>query len=262
MTWNLWWRFGPQWRERQAGILQTLGLVEADVVALQEVWGADGTSQAHEFAAELGMHAAYAAPSLPPCPDPPETADQRDVEIGLGLLSRWPISWSRQVEMPARHRTPPSVALVAALDHPAGPLHVVVACLEWEPAYNDDRLAQGKALADLATDPALDGPLPVLVAGDLNAPPDSPVLRPLADTMIDAWTAGGGDPATVTLSSSHPFAPVEAEELIDQRIDHIYTRPGHPAQQLTITRATLTGHPIAGLAPSDHHAIACDIHWD
>jgi aryl carrier-like protein len=24
MTWNLWWRFGPRWRERQPGILATI----------------------------------------------------------------------------------------------------------------------------------------------------------------------------------------------------------------------------------------------
>jgi endonuclease/exonuclease/phosphatase family metal-dependent hydrolase len=65
--------------------------------------------------------------------------------------------------------------MVATLAHPAGPLQVVAACLEYEPAYNDDRIAQAQALVDLATDPALDGPLPVIVAGDLNAAPDSPV---------------------------------------------------------------------------------------
>lgn len=24
MTWNIWWRFGPRWRERQPGILATI----------------------------------------------------------------------------------------------------------------------------------------------------------------------------------------------------------------------------------------------
>jgi len=54
MTWNVWWRFGPHWRARQRGIVRTLGEVDADVVARQEVWGADSTSQAHEFADRLG----------------------------------------------------------------------------------------------------------------------------------------------------------------------------------------------------------------
>ncbi len=82
MTWNLWWRFGPQWRERQHGILQTLRAVDADVVALQEVWRTDATTQAHELGGRLGLHAAFGSPSLPPPPDPPERVDQQDVEVG------------------------------------------------------------------------------------------------------------------------------------------------------------------------------------
>ncbi|HEV2931420.1 MAG TPA: endonuclease/exonuclease/phosphatase family protein, partial [Propionibacteriaceae bacterium] len=181
MTWNIWWRFGPCWQDRQDGVLETLRGVDADVVALQEVWGTAETTQAHEFADRLGLHAGFAAPSYPPAPDPPETPDHEGVALGLGLLSRWPIASLRQVELPARHRTLAPVTMVASLEHPAGLLHVVVACLEYEPAYNDDRIAQAHALVDLATDPDLDGPLPVIVAGDLNAAPDSPVLRPLHD---------------------------------------------------------------------------------
>jgi endonuclease/exonuclease/phosphatase family metal-dependent hydrolase len=35
VTWNVWWRFGPQWRERQDAIAATLRSVDADIVALQ-----------------------------------------------------------------------------------------------------------------------------------------------------------------------------------------------------------------------------------
>ena len=37
-TWNVWWRFGP-WTERQPAIAETLRRIDADVIALQEVWG-------------------------------------------------------------------------------------------------------------------------------------------------------------------------------------------------------------------------------
>ncbi|MEJ3653435.1 endonuclease/exonuclease/phosphatase family protein [Actinomycetes bacterium KLBMP 9759] len=261
VTWNLWWRFGPDWAARQPGIAATLRLLDADVVALQEVWGSSGTSQADRFGAQLGRHSAFVAPGLPPPPDPPERADQRGIDVGLGLLSRWPISRCKAVEMPARFRDPPPVAMRATVDHPAGPLHVVVACLEWEPAFQADRVAQARALAALAADERLDGPAPVVVAGDLNAAPDSPVLAPLRDRMVDAWAAGGGDPDAVTLSSTHPFAPVEAEELIDQRIDHVFLRPGLPDQRVRVERAELAGGPVDGLDPSDHRAVVCDIAW-
>jgi endonuclease/exonuclease/phosphatase family metal-dependent hydrolase len=261
MTWNVWWRFGPDWRRRQRGLLHTLRAIDADVVALQEVWGTAETTQAHGFADQLGFHAEFAAPSYPPPSDVPRTADEEGVTLGLGLLSRWPITNLRRVQMPARHRTLVPVTMVATVQHPTGALHVVVACLEYEPAYNDDRLAQAQALVDLAANPALDGPLPIIVAGDLNAAPHSPVLRPLREVLTDAWVAAGGDPTAVTLPSSHPFAPVEATELIDQRIDHIFFRPGEWAQRVVIQSPTIAGTPLDGLHPSDHLAVACDMSW-
>ena len=148
LTWNVWWRFGPAWRERQSALLQRLQEADADVIALQECWGTAATTQAREFAAELRMHAGFVAPGLPPAPVPPETSDQAGVQVGIGLLSRWPLD-VRAVAMPARHRTPAPVAAVATVHHPGGLLHVVAACLEWEPAYGDDRIAQAQAVADL-----------------------------------------------------------------------------------------------------------------
>jgi endonuclease/exonuclease/phosphatase family metal-dependent hydrolase len=100
-----------------------------------------------------------------------------------------------------------------------------------------------------------------VLCGDLNAAPDSPVLRPLYDALIDAWTEGGGDPATVTLPSDHPQAPLEAGELIDQRIDHILFRPGQPGVQVSVESVTVLGDPVDGVHPSDHHAVMCDLIW-
>src|SRR3990170_5219313 len=49
MTWNIWWRFGPRWRERQPGILATIERFNPDVVALQEVWSDGETTQADQL---------------------------------------------------------------------------------------------------------------------------------------------------------------------------------------------------------------------
>ena len=84
MTWNLWWRFGPDWRGRQPAILATLERCRPDVLALQEVWAGDGATQADELADTLGMHAVFAGPSYPPAPDEPEAADW----VGIDLASR------------------------------------------------------------------------------------------------------------------------------------------------------------------------------
>jgi endonuclease/exonuclease/phosphatase family metal-dependent hydrolase len=261
LSWNVWWRFGPRWQDRQPRILETLRAAQPDVVALQETWGTTATTQARELAAALGLTSAFAAPSLPPVPDPPEHPDQAGVRLGVGILSRWPITAMREERLPTRHRPEATVSLVATLAHPAGPLPVIVTCLEWEPAFASDRVAQAQAVADLATDPALDGPSPVIVAGDLNAAPDAPVLRPLREVLTDAWAEGGGDPAAASLRSDHPFAPVEAGELIDRRIDHVLVRPGRPGVVVRSSAARLAGAPIDGLDPSDHLAVVCDLAW-
>jgi endonuclease/exonuclease/phosphatase family metal-dependent hydrolase len=261
MTWNVWWRFGGNWREREPRIHATLAEHRPDLVGLQETWCGDGTSQPRVLADALGMDAAFAPTSLPPLPDPVETPDQSGISVGIGLLSRWPIRATEVHDLPNERRGgPPPTALLATVDHPDGPLHVIVSCTEWEPEYAGDHLEQCRALAALATDPRLDGPLPVLLIGDLNAAPDQPELRPLLDVLVDTWVAGGGDPDAVTLDSAVPFAPLEATKQIDRRIDHVLARPGRAGGDVTVRRAFLGGdRPVDGLLPSDHYAVVVDL---
>ena len=262
MTWNLWWRFGPRWRDRQPGILATLQRVRPDVVALQEVWARSETTQVHELAEALGMHAVFAAPSYPVAPEDPDRADWTGVALGLAVLSRWPILDHDAHVMPARHRSWDPVALTVRVDHPTGPLPIVAACLEHGIPYTDDRIAQGAFVADLATDPRFDGPCPVLLMGDLNAAAGSPVLRPLHDMLTDAWSVGHGASDAVTLPSTHPSAPLEAgPELVDQRIDHIFFRAGREDQQVLVEGVELQGDSVDGVYPSDHRAVIADLRW-
>jgi endonuclease/exonuclease/phosphatase family metal-dependent hydrolase len=262
MTWNLWWRFGPHWQDRQPAIRVTLERLRPDVVAFQEVWATEETTQAHELADLLGLHAAFASPSYPPAPVESGVEDRTGVGLGLAVLSRWPILDHDSPVMPARHRSWDPVALTVRVGHPAGPLPIVAACMEYGIAYTDDRIAQSAFVADLATDPRLDGPCPVLLMGDLNAAADSPVLRPVRDVLIDAWAAGHGEPDAVTLPSSHPSAPLEAgPQLVDQRIDHIFFRPGREDQHVLVEGVQLAGDPLDGVHPSDHRAVVADLRW-
>jgi len=45
LTWNIWWRFGP-WQRRQPAISSTLAQIDADIIALQEVWSDQTTNLA------------------------------------------------------------------------------------------------------------------------------------------------------------------------------------------------------------------------
>jgi endonuclease/exonuclease/phosphatase family metal-dependent hydrolase len=233
VTWNVWWRFGDDWERRQPAIAATLRRLRPDLVGLQETWA----DQVDRLGEQLGMHAAEVETTIPP---PPE------YELGVGLLSRWPIAAVDEHLLPAQHRPPPP-AMVATVDHPGGPLRVIVACTEWEQEYADDHRAQTTVLATLAADG------PTVLLADLNAPPGSSLLEPLDRAMVDAYAAGGGDPDAVTLSSSLPFAPLEASHLIDRRIDHVFVRG------LTPEGAFVADAAVGGVQPSDHYAVVADV---
>jgi endonuclease/exonuclease/phosphatase family metal-dependent hydrolase len=252
MAWNVWWRFGGNWREREVSIAAMLEAYRPDVLGLTESWSGEGTDQPHRLATPCGMHAAW-APSSVPTISP--YAEQPGIEMGLGLLSRWPILATEVHKLPTPQRGGPGpAALLASVDHPRGPLHVIVTCIE------PHGVAQCRALAALATDRRLDGALPVLLLGDLSADVGRPELAPLLDTMVDTWSAGGGDPGAVTFDSALPYAPRDAAHLLDRRIDHVFARPGRPGTQLTVQGAFLAGdRPVGGVYPSDHYAVGVDL---
>jgi endonuclease/exonuclease/phosphatase family metal-dependent hydrolase len=150
VSWNLWWRFGGRWRERQARIISMLEGLQPDVAGLQEVWGGEGTSQAEVLADRLGMHFAFAAPSLPPLPVPSESPDQNGIEVGVAVLSRWPIMQLQQQRLPSVNRARP-VALMATIDHPQAPLHVISTCVEWEPDFAEDHLPPNQGIGGIAS---------------------------------------------------------------------------------------------------------------
>ena len=257
MVWNVWGRFGGNWRQREESIATTLETYRPDVLGLVESWSGEGTDQPRRLAAPCGMHATWA-----PLSRPSHTyADQPGIEIGLGLLSRWPILTAEPQDLPGDQRGgPPPCALLATLDHPRGPLHVIVAGSEWEQRFAGDHLAQCHRLAALAADQRLDGPLPVLLLADLNAAADQAELAPLLSAMIDTWAEAGADPHAVTLDSSLPYAPVDAVRQLDRRIDHVLARPGRPGHTVAVTGAFLAGdRPIGGVYPSDHYAVGVDI---
>ncbi len=262
MTWNLWWRFGPRWEDRQPAIVDTIRRARPDVLTLQEVWATDGVTQADELAEVFDMRVAFAAPSYPLAPRNTGEDALDGADLGIAVLTRWPIIEARPVVMPARHRNWDPVTLVVSTEHPGGPMHVIAACLDYGVPYTDDRIAQAALLADLATSPDRDGPCPVIVAGDLNAAVGSPVLRSIEDVLVDAWIAGAGDPDAVTLPSTHPSAPMEAgPQMIDKRIDHIFYRPGREDQLVMVQGVLLAGDAVDGIHPSDHRAVIADLCW-
>ena len=255
VTWNVLWRFAPNWRAREAAILRVLDELKPDVVALQECWNAPGRgSQADVIADNWGMFAAYLAPSLPPVPEPVETSDQAGIEMGVGLVTRWPIRAIRRHDLPVSHRQIPPAALEARIDHPETPFEVIVAATEWEPAFADDHLAQTSALAQLLAAPSS---VPRFLLADLNCDASQAEFAPLATgTIADTWELGRGDARTMTLSSAVPFAPKEAVKEMDRRIDHILVAD---ATSVEVSETFVVDSPSHGVYPSDHFPVVADV---
>lgn len=251
MTWNTWWRFGGNWREREPGLLQVVDAAAPDLLGLQECWGAEHETQADLLAAALDANAAFVEVGLPPAPQPAEYAEQEGIAMGLGLVSRWPIASVEECPMPSEGRR--LVALRARIDHPRGPLHVVVGATSWEPDRTAESAAQIAELERLVLDVADD--LPAILLADLNYDFDFPALGRTA--LVDGWAAAepGADPRT--LSSTNRFAPPEAEAQYDRRIDHVLIAPGVSRARAVAARI-LRDEP-GGLPPSDHYPVVVDI---
>lgn len=257
-TWNLWWRFGDNWRDRERGIVETLRRVDADVVGLQEVWGTAETNQAAVLAEQLGMHHAFVEGGLPPVPNPVENDDQTGVTMGVGLLSRWPLRSVSAHRLPSEGRD--LKALLASIDHPDGPLRVAVSGTSWEPERLDELSEQLKQLACLVADPVIDGPMPALLIGDFNAPPNFAGMREVTSRLVDTWAAvHRADEDGRTLSETNRFAPREAELQFNERIDYVFARPGTKDKRLVVRDAAVIRDEIDGMPPSDHYLVVADL---
>jgi endonuclease/exonuclease/phosphatase family metal-dependent hydrolase len=252
VTWNLWGRYGP-WLERAPAITAELRRLAPDVVCLQEVWTADGRTQADELAEDLGMHATFDRTRMPDV-EPGSGADA----LGMAVLGRWPVLGRRRSELPTALPGDPSSLVVVTFAHPSGPLHVATTVPVWEQDAGAVRVAQTTAVAAALTSAELDGVPPVVLGADLNARPGTPEFDVLSEALVDAWAAvRAGDPG-VTFAHANRWVPA-GEWLADGRIDHVLVRSGSAGHPVSVVAAELagTGDP----PPSDHYAVVVDLAW-
>ena len=268
-TWNLWWRFGDPDRRRPA-ITAVLRELDADLVALQEVWSLGERHLAAELAAELDRHVAFAA-----VPDAsPWTRRLGDPRYGLGnaVLSRWPLRDPHVEVLPAA-ATPSQVLLGVVADTPAGSLHLVTTHLEPALTASAVRVAQVRAVArHVASAPATD--LPPVVAGDFNAEPDSDEMRLLEGhltapaepglLLADAWR-WAREPARsdgATWRPDNPSVAVRGDP--PSRVDRVLLGLGRGTVPVTVREVGLLGTtgrpgPDGVVWPSDHAGIVVDL---
>lgn len=252
-TWNIWWRYG-EWQDRQAAIHATLKRIDADVVALNEVWEqVDAERQADGLAEELGMHVVSRC-----LPDEPGLAS------GNAILSRWPI---RRTDVLLLSNT--RCVLHAELDSPHGPLSVFATHLTWRPDDGGKRQTQLHEALKFIRDKHR-SVLPPILLGDLNAVPDSDELRMLTGrkavpvpplVFLDLWEQVGDGTAGYTWDRSNVH--LTDEPWPSRRLDYVLA--GLPTSKpvnawYVPLRCWLEGStPVDGIQPSDHYAVVAEL---
>jgi endonuclease/exonuclease/phosphatase family metal-dependent hydrolase len=260
LQWNVWWRFGKRWRERQPLIVDVLRNINADVVTLQEVWGAEGKCQAEEIASALGFSWAY------------DAASQIDGQgFGNAVLSWWPITTQRSLLLPSIPSAGGSRdcrALYACVDGPRGSIDVCCTHLSYRPEESGIRQRQVGAICQFVAE-LPGGGFPPVVCGDFNAVPGSDEIRQMTGKMrppvegmvfYDAWEAAGAVDPGFTWDNGNPNAVTALEP--NRRLDYVFV--GRPAGNGAghVLSARLEGREsVDGLCPSDHYALVVELRY-
>ncbi len=259
VTWNLWWRFGPDPDARHRAITDVLRAVEPDVVCLQEVHGDDdGTDRGRELAEALDLHLTRSEPRT-----------FRGESFGNAVLSRRPAVDRGEVALPLADGSPGfRNATWARLELPSGPLPVISTHLAFRFDESELRQRQAATLLELASQLRGDGdePPPVIVGGDLNAVPDSDEIRLLTGrrsapvpgiVFTDAWPQVRDDPGH-TWDRRVPY--LADSTWPQRRLDYVLVSWPRPKPLGNPVQAFLVGdEPVDGVWPSDHFGVAVDL---
>ena len=223
-TQNIWSRHGD-WPARRRVLRE--GLARFELVALQEAFD-------DQPRVVLGGH---------------EIAHRRD--RGVAIASRWPI---------ARIHEPESDSLVAEIEAPFG--RVLFACHAASYELPAEHVREREAVALVRLIEALE-PEHAIVAGDLNATPESASVRFLLglqslDAMSVAYRDAG--PPARTFTPENPRMPVgEGGKWAlepGRRIDYVLVRGTTLAVR---RRMRLFDAPVGGVWASDHFGVAAEL---
>lgn len=257
-TWNLWWRFGP-WEDRLPLIIEELRRVDADVVALQEVWGDGDDTSAKRIAAQLGYEETFAA----------RLELGESVRFGNAVLSRWPIAHTEWHPLPAAgHLDEQRLVLRADIDGPRGSFQVFSTHLNWRFDHSAVRQEQARTVAEVVA-AARPRSFPPIVCGDFNAEPASTevgmltgLTTPAVDDLVlmDAWRVAHPNAPGFTWDNRNPFVAAQLE--YDRRIDYVFV--GWPKAEGAghVVSAELIGtEPTGAVWPSDHFGVVAEIRY-
>ncbi|MCC6491694.1 MAG: endonuclease/exonuclease/phosphatase family protein [Pirellulales bacterium] len=236
MTYNIHSCIGIDGKVRPERIVAVIKSCGADVIALQEVDAYRRRSRSHaqaEFIAQaLAMSHHYYAVS-----------DWGGEQYGLAIISRFPLEHVQSGHLTAadpQRRREARGALWVRIETPGGPVHVVNTHFG---LAREERRRQTEILLGVDWLGGIPADEPVVLCGDMNAGPKSPVCRSLAGRLLDAQTCVKNFRPRATFISTLPL----------RRLDHVFV-----SRQFSIRSVTLPRHPTAEVA-SDHLPVCVEL---
>jgi endonuclease/exonuclease/phosphatase family metal-dependent hydrolase len=263
-TWNLWGRYGP-WEARMPAIEATLRRIDADVVALQEVWEDAERNQAAALADALGYTEPVYSANL----------DRDGARSGNTIMARWPIAQHdvrvlpRDAGIVRDDEGEERLCVFAEVDGPRGPIQVFCAHLSWSSDHSAVRQLQVAEICEFVRSKR-PRPYPAVLCGDLNAEPDSDEIRMLTGHAAvstprvifrDAWVAARRyDSPGFTIDAANPFVAATLDR--DMRIDYVLAGQPKLGGVGHVRTARVDGNvPIDGMWASDHFAVVAELRY-
>ena len=198
---------------------------QADLVALQEVdvkaRRSGGVDEAAELGRLTGMNVVFG-----------KAMDFEGGGYGQAILSRWPIKEHAVHQLPQREGREPRILLVTTIENPNG--NLVFACTHLDHQIEAVRMEQAAAINRILIQEGKS--IPVLLAGDFNAAPESDTMK----TLFTIWIDAAGDAAAPTIPARNPR----------RRIDYILGAPRASGMWKTVSSEVLN-EPVA----SDHRPV-------
>ncbi len=236
MTYNVHSCFGRDGKVSTYRVADVIARYEPDVVALQEIDSGrprtNHSHQAREIAEHLNMDFHF-HPSM----------EIEEEKYGNAILSRYPIRLIQAGPLPTfkrRRALESRGALWAAVRFGGKEIHIINTHLglnRRERLLQAEALLGGKWAAHAQCRP------PLIICGDLNSMPISPVYRRFRKLLTDVQVSSVGMRALRTYPSLYPIA----------RIDHIFTGPGFEVVNTAVPRTRLTS------AASDHLPLIAEL---
>ena len=244
------------WPARRRILRDGFAALSPDVALLQEVVVTDGGDQARDLFPD-----GYSVHHQP---------GRSDDGVGASIMSRWPmevilevglddgpVSWIGSLAVARVHGPKPIGEVLVAHHKPT-----------WKPAAEAERERQAVTAAEHVERIAAEADRPVILAGDLDAPPEAASIRFLTGRQSlggrsvkyhDAWAVTHPDRPGHTYTPENGIRSDAWRPRSGERIDYVMVRGGSHGGQLDVVGCELAfDRAVDGVWASDHIGVVAD----